>query len=354
MKKICALMILLCLLCALVSAQAAPSRDTLFMEVEVEPGMDLLLQTVLGGAVLSGVSGLEEDTAAPAALADVAMLLGIYNYSLSATVNEEFEEDSFLSWEEVDADYRLMFASGAYDRENSGDIAGISPGDEGLFFDSTVLYDRDIPGVYVYSAVVTENGDIELMADLYICTGDFGMDLDELPEDGMAWLCNAEATLRPVSEGAYGYQVRSFSLSETYQAGALSEWNEIENAQCEYSVNLPNTLGLAQDTPAHQVWQTADGGAEVRIDVEDRGQKSVEELLADWLAAHPGSTIVNQEEFGTYYVLEEGNFNLWMGNNDVPSIYHLTMVFPPERQAEYALYCEFIRNSMIVWGIANG
>ena len=37
-----------------------------------------------------------------------------------------------------------------------------------------------------------------------------------------------------------------------------------------------------------------------------------------------------------------------------PSGIALTMVFPPERQAEYALYCEFIRNSMIVWGIANG
>ena len=31
-----------------------------------------------------------------------------------------------------------------------------------------------------------------------------------------------------------------------------------------------------------------------------------------------------------------------------------TLTFPAERQAEFTLYAEFIRNSMIVWGLSNG
>ncbi len=52
--------------------------------------------------------------------------------------------------------------------------------------------------------------------------------------------------------------------------------------------------------------------------------------------------------------LGEGEYSLTVFTEGTGSLYALTLRFPAERQAEYAFYAEMIRNSFIVWEIANG
>ena len=117
---------------------------------------------------------------------------------------------------------------------------------------------------------------------------------------------------------------------------------------------MPATMGLAADDPMHLLWQTADGSASIRIDVEALAGRDAHQALSAFRAEHEGREIVEQPEFSVYYSLGEGDYQLWIIETGMDSLYHLSMQFPPQRQAEYALYSEFIRNSMIVWGISNG
>ncbi len=179
-------------------------------------------------------------------------------------------------------------------------------------------------------------------------------DAADLPEDALTWLCNAEIALERVPETAYGYRVRRFVLSEAYEDGMLSDWQPVENAAYEYSVNVPSIMGLAQDDPAHMVFQTADGSASLRIDAEALNGRGADQVLSGFLAANPERQLVREEAFTRYYSTGEGDYQLWVISNALDLYYHVTLQFPPERQAEYTLYSEFIRNSLIAWGISNG
>ncbi|MBR1585414.1 MAG: hypothetical protein IJ662_07745 [Clostridia bacterium] len=364
MKRGIALLLSLCLCLAAAGAQAASARDVIRADAAVEPGMQMLLETVLGAAVSTGVNGLEEGMSAPPALVDAAFALGLYNLSLPHDGADLLDDQATMDAREAQELYGLLFANGSFDASAAGvsGVSGVTAVGDGMRIDLTAQRSAPIIGVYVYSVAVDEasigeDGEqdvVELAADLYSYYGDFSTDVFDLPEDDLVWLCNAEVTLGVAPETAYGCQIRQFALSERYEDGMLSEWQTVENNVCEYSVNLPGILGLAEDDAAHTTWQTADGSASVRIDAEERDGQSADQVLSAFLAANPGRTVHQNPEFSIYYSEAEGNYQQWIISEDLPLLYHLTLQFPVERQAEYTLYSEFIRNSFIAWGISNG
>ena len=363
MKRWTAVILALCVCLSLASAQAAPARDMRQADVEIDPGMRMLAETVLGAAVFTGVQGLEENMAPAPSLAEAAFALGLYNLSLPHDGGDLMDSQAVLPGEEARAMYALLFCTGEYALPAQASVAGVTVSDGQLVFDLTALQTAPMVGVHIYSARLeeapgqdadTEQGTVELAADLYSYYGDFSTDALDVPEDALTWLCNAEIALEKAPDTAYGYRVKRFALSDQYEDGMLSDWNTVENAVCEYSVNLPSILGLAEDDPAHMVWQTADGSATLRIDTESVDGRTADQVLSAFEAAHPGREIVRQEEFCCYDSTGEGDWQLWVISGDLDMLYHVSMQFPAERQAEYTLYSEFIRNSMIAWGISNG
>ncbi len=363
MKRLMAVLLALSVSLALVSAQAAPTRDIRQADVEIDPGMRMLAETVLGAAVFTGVQGLEENMAPSPALTEAAFAMGLYNLSLPHDGGDLMDSQAVLTKEEARSLYSLLFLTGDYALPAQASVSGVSASGDGLIFDLTALHNAPMVGVHIYSAVLeeaggedadTEQGTVELAADLYSYYGDFSTDALDVPEDALTWLCNAEIALEKAPDTAYGYRVRRFALSDRYEDGMLSDWNTVENTACEYSVNLPSILGLAEDDPAHMVWQTADGSASLRIDTENVNGRTAEQVLQEFEAAHPGRTVVREAEFSLYYSTGEGDYQLWVISDEMDRMYHVSMQFPAERQAEYTLYSEFIRNSMIAWGISNG
>jgi len=342
------------------AAQAAPARDMQAIQVEIDPGMRLLTETVLGAAVFTDIRGLEENLGPAPALAEAALSLGLYNLSLPSAGENAQAGGARLPMPTARALYDTLFASGDFAHAEAAPVSGVTVEGDEVAFDLSVWQEYPMIGAYIYSAALSgDESDpagegAELKADLYTYYGDFGTDAQDLPEDGLTWLCNAEISLQRAPETAYGWRVKGFALSDDYEDGALSDWQAVENEQAEYSVNMPATMGLAADDPMHLLWQTADGSASIRIDVEALAGRDAHQALSAFRAEHEGREIVEQPEFSVYYSLGEGDYQLWIIETGMDSLYHLSMQFPPQRQAEYALYSEFIRNSMIVWGISNG
>ena len=365
-KRLCCLLLIavFCLTSFACTALAAPSRDIVRADRDIDPGMRMLLETVLGAAVYTGVSGVEENMTPPAALIEEAFALGLFSLSLPHDGQDVMQNTPHLSGGEMQKLYSLLFASGAYALPEQASAEGITRDGDGLTFDLTGFDHVPRVGVHVYSVAVNEGPEddgmdteveqVELLADLCTYYGDSGSDVTELPEEELTWLCHGEIVVDTAPDTAYGYRIRHFALSAPYEDGMTSEWQEIENTVCEYSVNLPSIFGLAQEDPAHMIWQTSDGSAEVRIDVESTQGQKADALLAQWLQTHGNREIVNRSEFDFYYSMGEGVFDLWQIHEDLPEYYHLTMVFPEERQDEYGLYSEFIRNSLVAWRISNG
>jgi len=340
------------------AAQAAPARDMQLMQVEIDPGMRLLTETVLGAAVFTDVRGLEENLAPVPALAEASLALGLFNLSLPREGEDVPGGTASVSAGEARALYALLFAAGEYTLPEAGSVSGVTVQGDQMVIDFKALQESPMIGAHIYSVALTgdenDGEGADLKADLFAYYGDFSTDAQDLPEDALTWLCNAEISLVRSPDTAYGWRVKSFALSENYEDGALSDWQTAENDQAEYSVNIPSIMGVASDDPMHLLWQTADGSASIRIDVEALAGMDAQQVLSAFRSANPGREIVEQPEFSVYSSLGEGDYQLWVIDGGVENMYHLTMQFPPQRQAEYALYSEFIRNSMIVWGISNG
>lgn len=358
MKRIAALLLTVCVFFSLTAAQAAPTRDMGRVEAEITPGMRLLTETVLGAAVFTGARGLEEGMAPSPALAEAAIALGLYNLSLPHDGGDLLDNVAEIGGGEAGALCGLLFTAGTYTLPAAASVSGVTRTADGLRVDLRALQDAPMIGAYIHAVRVedgdAENGTVELEADLYSYYGDFSTDAQDVPEDALTWLCGAEIALDVAPETPYGYRVKRFALTDRFEDGMLADWQAAENAVCEYSLNVPSILGLASDDPYHMVWQAADGSTSLRIDTESLGGRSAAQALADYQAAHPQTQIVWEEEYCRYYAVEEGEYHLWLISPDLPDLYHVSLVFPREKQAEYTLYCEFIRNSLIAWGISNG
>ena len=354
MKKILAALLTLVFLCTGAVAWAAPTRDMQTEDVDLAPGLQMLLETVLGAAVLSDTPALDDGAAPSAPLAQAALALGVKNLSLPVEGLDPSKDAVHLSAPALERAYSQLFAAGSFSMPQQPAVAGVSRTGENLTFDVDALGDAPLIGVRAY-AFHEDNDGVEIMADLYAYESqEMGMSADDIPEEGLAWLRHANVHLSGASASGYGYVVRSFALSPLYQAGRVADWQEIENEEGGYSLNLPDNLTLTNSDPFHCLWQTADGAVQLRINVEDRKGRAVSQLVQEWKAAHGDLELSSQEEFGIYCALGQDTFQALVATDEAPNVYTLRIQFPAQRLEEYSLYSEFIINSMNVWGLSNG
>lgn len=349
MKFRAVLSVLLVLFLLMPAALAAPARDDQLQGMAVDPGMQLLLETVFGAAVLSDVQGMEESLPASPALIEATLALGL-EYGLFT----EKEENCLLS-QELSAEFvSRLFTCDAYTPLTQSQLGFFVPGEGGsIQYNLSALLSNPSIGVYVYS-VAFDGEKVQVLGDVYTHYEDHSMSAEVLPEDAMRWFCHGQATLTYHPEMYFGYTLDSFALSPVYLNGQLSDWQTIENTTYEYSVNLPSIFGLADDAPAAMHWQTADGDAELLIQVHTDYTDSYDDTLSAFLLTNPMQQVTEQREFSQFSAVGEGVYTLWIIPEDLPWAYTVSMTFPQERRAEYTLYAEFIRNSMSVWGLANG
>lgn len=352
MKKIVSALLILMLTCA--SAFAAPTREMQAEEAEITPGMQMLLETVLGAASLSDTSALTEGASPPSTLVEAALALGVWNLSLPVEGLVSGSDAIQLSEKTLENVCGQLFAAASFAVPNQITIPGVYREADGLSFDPGALSGASFIGVNVYSVQVEQTA-VDIKADLYAYDADeIGVPAEDIPEEGITWLRHADVRLMAASQSGYGYVVKAFSLSPVYQAGCIADWSEAENEQGEYSLNLPSHLELTAGDPLHSLWQTADGAVQLRIDVDDRQERAIQQVVHDWQAAQTGLELSSQPEFGIYCAWGEDVFQSLIVMEETQNVYTMRLQFPPERLEEYRLYSEFIINSMNVWGISNG
>lgn len=343
--------VLLCLCLFASSALAAPTRDAQLQEMTVDLGLQTLVEWVAGAAVLSDVTGME-DALPPQALVEGMLSLGVYS-GILAVQDQNASRQALLPLDEIASHYDQIFTSGQYAAPQEALFPGLSYEAGGLKMDLSAHASNPRIGAYIYSTGF-DGEKVHVKCDLYSYYEDYAVSAENLPENGMSWLCHGEFTLHYAPEMAYGYTLDSFVLSPVYLDGQLAAWQAIENTAYEYSVNLPAIFGLADDAADHMAWQTADGEAEISIQVHTGYQKSYDDALSDFLLSNPGQTVTQERDFSQFFAVGEGIYTLLIVPEGLEWAYTVTLSFPAQRQAEFTLYAEFIRNSMIVWGLSNG
>ena len=370
MRKTIALLLAACLLISAAPALAAPTRDAQAVEVTVDDKLLSLAELVVNAAILqntpaepatvSAIPGLAKGELPSDLLVSCALAWGINAGLLPYGGKIGDEKTIALGKTEAQDLYQRIFTNSeyavAYHEEEEADRikaenqmrTWYARGELNLAYAALCDY-----GVYIYSAEF-DGTDAEILCDVFsMKDAQARQNAEDIPEEAMAWVYNARLSLHSAPDKAFGYTLNGFEISPYYLDGDLSKWPEFENADMEYSVNLPTIFGVADDTPANRVWQTADGKATLTIAVEEK-TGSYEDALAKYLAGHPGAKISQQREFDFFSEAAEGKYTLVFVSELKDKAYTVTMTFPAERQAEFEFYAEIIRNSLSIWGVSNG
>ena len=336
---------LLLILSTVPGALAAPVRDVTAKEIMLEGKGDALLETVMSAAVLRGVPELKKGEAPPAALWEGALTMGLYRGFLGS--------GGVMTAEQMSDACKALFTTPVQPMTGAPECPCITVTEQGWTFDFSSLLENPAVGVHVYDAVL-EGEEAHLRCDLYLYSeSEYGQPPEFLAEAALTWLCGGEVTLRCAPETLFGFTVSAYRLTEDYAAGALSEWRTVDNTEYEYSVNLPQVLGLCDETPACMAWETADGSA--RLTVQGLEQDcTFEQMLEDFIADAGNETVSEHREIGSFTAVGDGIFEMYYMPEGLSNYYVLTMIFPEEKQEEYTLYAEFIRNSFTAWEAANG
>ena len=353
MKKLLAALLCLCLCCAAVPALAAPARDIQAMDVMLDDNL-LNLVNILAAAIPeecfggAGCTVLAEGEEPGSLLVEQALTAAVL-YTQPTTV---------MTREEADNLYHQLFTYGEFDVvEKAESLTFLTLTEDGVETDPEIITQQGGAGAWVYSAAF-DGDDVTLKCDVfYLDYADFGgyqtLEVAELPENDLTWAYGAEMSLRSDPEKVFGYTLNSMTITPVYADGNLSRWQDVENTEYEYSVKIPSILGLADDDAAHMSWQTGDGNAALTIDVDEESL-DFDTALTQFMEAHPGLVVDQARAFGYFCAWGKTCFFLVYADEALNWNYTVTLRFPADRQAEYALYAEFIRNSMIVWGLSNG
>ncbi len=343
-RKSIALMLILCLTLAAQPALAIPCRELQAMDVMLDERLQALVEIAVAAAADDNPETLKEGETPTAKMAERALVW-------AAMTTEQTDK---LSPEAAGRLYSQLFTQGEYTlpEASATGFATVTP--QGLSFDPARLTGG--MGVNIYSAVF-DGTDVVVKGDVFTAQDGDVSSVEDLPEDAAQWAMHADFTLRYAPEKDFGYTISAVRLSPSYEAGDLSAWRELENTDYEYSVNLPAGYFHAIDDPQHIQWtwrNAFDETSVLTIDVTEEESQDYDRTLAEFLRAHPDRTVTQQRDFNCFYSLGEGEYDLWIVASSLTWAYHLNLTFPLERAEEFGLYCEFIRNSMIVWGLSNG
>ena len=340
-RKLTALLLILMLAagCAPV-AYSAPQREAQAMAFDPDEG----LQTVLD-ILAAALAETEETGCVLTEGADPAPALGQRALAAAAL---KCRPTTFLTWAEAEKLYSQLFASGVF-------APGEVPAAEGILFQregiSLVPDAFGACGAYIY-AVETDGADVTADCDFYVSdvTMEDGGDISLLPEDAVLWLRGARVSLRKNADAEFGYTVNGIVLTPRYESGCSALWREETDEAAGYSLRLPEFLLPGEGAGE---WRSADGSVTVQIRLS-LADMSFDEAAEAFEKAHPGCRITADRAFSRMEALGEGEYHLTVLTEDTGSVYSLALRFPAERQAEYAFYAEMIRNSFIVWELANG
>ena len=174
-----------------------------------------------------------------------------------------------------------------------------------------------------------------------------------LPEESVTFLYHCRLTLVPDLDAESGWQVVSCDeLSPLYAAGRTINWQQADNTEFGYSLLLPTGFELKEDVARHMLWQMAGSTETLKVDAMEN--PGYEALLADYLSAPTGEVLLEEREFGTFSTYGDTFYEMYAAMEGTEYAYILRLDFPAERQGEYLLYGELIRNSFFVWGGAVG
>lgn len=347
-QKCIALLLALCLTAGALPALAAPTRELQAIEVKADEKLQTLVNIACEAipeeciGLDDGYAVLEKDQAPDAYLAQQALWAAVLLT----------RETTWISDEEANHLYRQIFTSGGYEAAAIAgkDMPFTAPKDGGLEINPDV---RDIGcgGAYIYAASF-DGTDALVQCDLYFCEEKWA-DVDEVSDVLLTWTNHAVLSLRFAPETDFGWTVNSIALSPYYRDGNFGDWWEAENGELEYSANVPGSLELTDETPAHWVFKNIEGDVSLTIEAKE-DNISYDEALAAFTQAHPGRDIKQETLYDAFTSLAEGEFIMVVTADDYPRTFTVTFTFPAERQAEYEYYAEIIRNSFVVWGLSNG
>ena len=174
----------------------------------------------------------------------------------------------------------------------------------------------------------------------------------EEPEELGAYLHHCKLTLKYDEENEFGFTVVSCdALSPEYRAGDVLQWGTVDNEVYGYSFSLPTGFEEVDGSTQHMVWQMAEGETLTVLSYENPGYLAA---LEAYMNDPTGEVLVQNEDFGHFYTYGEDFFEMYIAVEGLEYAYTVRMEFPAERQGEYLLYGEMIRNSFMVWGGAVG
>lgn len=341
LQKITAFFLALILFaCSAPAGLAAPQREMRGMDLDVTEGMQALADILAAALMEEEATGyILEDGSAPAQALGERVL---------SAAGLRRRPTTFLTWAEAEELYRQVFSAGAF-------MPGEAPAAEGLSFrqDGVVLTGEadSACGAYIY-ALRRDGGDVIADCDFYVSdvTVQGSDEIAFLPEDAVLWRRGAEITLEEKADGEFGYTVKAVSLTPLYESGCTALWREWEDAEQGYSLRLPESF-LPGDEAG--VWRTAEDEAAVQVKA-GLSDRSFDETAQEFALAHPDCLITPDRAFSRLEALGEKEYCLTLLMEETGGVYELTLRFPAERWAEFAFYAEMIRNSFIVWEIANG
>ena len=340
-RKITAFFLALILLaCSAPLGLAAPQREMQGMDLDVTEGMQTLADILAAALMNEEAAGyiLADGSAPDQALAEKVL----------SAAGLRCRPTTFLTWAEAEELYRQVFSAGTF-------VPGEAPAAEGLAFrqDGVALTGEGDGACRAYIYALRRDGtDVIADCDFYVSdvTVQGSDEIAFLPEDAVLWRRGAEIILEEKPDGEFGCAVKAVSLTPVYESGCTALWREAEDADNGYSLRLPEFF-LPGDEAG--VWRTAedDAALQVKAGLSDR---NFDETAEEFALAHPGSLVTPDRAFGRLEALGETEYCLILLLEETGGVYELTLRFPAERRAEFAFYAEMIRNSFIVWEIANG
>ena len=202
-------------------------------------------------------------------------------------------------------------------------------------------------GAYVYSCV-EDGGCYVLECDVYLEDGS-----DSLPEvaadDALIWLCDATVCLK---RSGGDYELVSCDIGDYYAAQAFYV---TENLQDGYSLMLPDVYTETDKDVYDYSYYEEDGTfvSGVTYRVESAGGLTMQQYAAALAGESENDMVITlREEISLLTAQAAGMYVIVYAADD--AFYSLTLTYPEEREAEFTLYAEFLRNSFVISSFSNG
>lgn len=335
------------------TALAAPTRDQKQFEITVTDTLQAFLDLCMGAAVLKGETVLENGAAPSQAYTEGVFGVGLYSLVLPYEGDDIWENRAILTEGELQSLYNMVFAAGSYAVPESSDCECIMINEKDVAFDLSPLAEAPTVGAYIYKTAF-DGSVVTVYCDLFTHYGALSTSAADVPDDALTWYANAAVTLRTDEKAPYGYLLTGFEIGEEYADGMISEWKTTEHEALGLSFTAPAIFGLAEMTDEGLYMETADGSATISLGIQDYDTLDFESHVDEYVSMHSSKTVLEDREFTQFTAQGSGEYTIYIVNESENRVYWLSIGYDDERTAEFTLYGELIRNSFVVWSMANG